>query len=252
MTVAQLIDYRDGPLALQGELFLPAGPGPHPGVIVMHSALGLSEQVQLRARSLANLGYAAFASDMYGKDVRDPDPQKAGEHMVALQADALRLRRRAAAGLQALADYPTVDASRLAAIGFCFGGQCVLELARHGADIKAAVSYHGLLSTQFRAEPGAIRGRVAVFTGAKDPYAPAADVEALRAELTQARAVWHITEFGEGYHAFMGPEHAPREGLKYDPLLDALSWASTLVLLDATLRDGTTADLGAFNPPHAH
>jgi dienelactone hydrolase len=234
------VDYREGDVALQGYLALPAGAGPHPGVLVMHNALGMGPQTSVRAKMLAELGYAALVADMYGSDVRGISSEVAGGHMMTLVENPQTLRARAQAGLATLGAHPAVDADRLAAIGFCFGGMCVLELARSGADVKATASYHGLLQTKLPAQPGAIRGAVAVYTGANDPYVPANDVAALRAELTAAGADWTITEFGRGYHSFMGPDfdHGPHaQGIKFDPLLDALAWSQTVTLLNATLRE---------------
>jgi dienelactone hydrolase len=245
------VDYRDGDVALQGLLALPAGDGPHPGVLVMHNALGMGVQSTARAEMLAELGFAALCADMYGTEVRGISSEVAGQHMIKLVEDPALLRARANAGLAALGSHPAVDGDKLAAIGFCFGGMCVLELARSGADVKATVSYHGLLQTKAPAEAGAINGIVSVYTGASDPYVPAADVAALRAEMTAAGADWTITEYGRGYHSFMGPDfdHGPHaQGIKYDPLLDDLSWASTVTLLNATLRDGA----GATAPVSAH
>lgn len=238
------VDYRDGDVALQGYLALPAGDGPHPGVLVFHHALGMGEQVFERAETLSRQGYAAFAADMYGADARGLTDEGYGRYFAGFSENPQSLRDRAKAGLDTLAAHPAVDDERLAAIGFCFGGMCVLELARSGADVKAVASYHGVLGTRLPAQPGAVKAKVAVFTGARDPYAPASDVDALRQELSAAGADWQITEYGEGYHAFMGPADPHiegREGMKFDPLLDALSWTSTLTLLNATLRGGQAA-----------
>jgi dienelactone hydrolase len=233
------LDYNDGAVALRGVLALPEGDGPHPAVLVIHDALGLGELARERAAALADLGYVALAGDMYGGGVVCETSAEAGTHMAPLDADPAKLRARAGAGLAALAARAEVDPGRIAAIGFCFGGQCALELARTGADLKAVVSFHGLLTTHRPAAPGAIRGEVAVFTGSKDPFAPPAHIAALRDEMTAAGARWQLTEYGEGYHAFTDARAAAkvrRDGLRYDPLLDALSWSSTLTLLNATLH----------------
>jgi dienelactone hydrolase len=238
MTSLIPLDYQDGAVSLTGMLARPQGEGPHPAVLVMHNAMGLGVQVRERAEALAARGYVALASDMYGGAAVFTEGKDAGAHMGPLVADHGKLRARAMAGLDALTAQPGVDTTRVAAIGFCFGGQCVLELARAGAPLKAAVSYHGLLTTQKAAEPGAVKPELVVFTGGKDPYAPAEDVATLRAEMVAAGARWQITEFGDGYHAFTDPdaEAIDAPGLKYDPLLDAISWAATLALLDRTLH----------------
>ena len=147
------------------------------------------------------------------------------------------LRTRTVDWFETLAALPNVDRNRIAAIGYCFGGQCVLELARSGADIKAAVSYHGLLTTPMPAQPGSIKGEVAIYTGAQDPYAPPEHVNGIRAELIAAGAKYQITEFGEAGHAFTDPNAAvaARPGIAYHALADAISWAGTVALLNATI-----------------
>jgi len=165
------------------------------------------------------------------------DPKAGGALMVDLVSVPQRLRARAGAWYEALKARPEVDPRRVAAIGFCFGGMCVLELARSGVDVKAVVSYHGLLTTAISAAPGAIQGPVAIYTGAKDPYATLEQVEAVRQELTSAGARHQITVFSEAYHAFTDPQadSMGRPGIAYDALADRVSWAGTLALLEATI-----------------
>jgi dienelactone hydrolase len=236
----QPLDYRHDAVALRGQLAVPAGEGPHPGVLVMSEARGLGEQARRRAAMLAEQGYVALCTDVYGDGVRYEDPQESGPPLYALRKRPKLLRERVLAGFEALRARPEVDARRIGAIGFCFGGQCVLELARSGADVKAVVSFHGsLLTTKLPAKPGAVRARVLALTGARDPYAPRKDVDRLRKELTAAGADWQITVYGEGYHSFTDPSAdglTTVPGVRYDPLLDRLSWASALAMLEASLR----------------
>lgn len=240
MIPLQPLDYRHGDVALQGQLALPDGAGPHPAVLVMSEARGLGEQARRRARMLAVLGYVALCTDMYGGGARYEKPEESGPALLALRKQPRLMRDRTIACLDALRALPEADPDRVAAIGFCFGGQCALELARSGADVKAVVSFHGsLLTTKAPAEPGAIRGKILILTGAHDPYAPAKDVEKLRRELTRAGADWQITVYGEGYHSFTDPSATglrSLHGLRYDPLLDRLSWTSAIALLDSALR----------------
>lgn len=114
----------------------------------------------------------------------------------------------------------------------------MLELARSGVDVKAVISFHGLLTTALPAKPNSIQCQTAIYTGAKDPYAPAADVDVLRDELTQAGAHFQITVFNDAYHAFTDPQSSAmgRPGIAYDPIADKVSWAGALALLEATLR----------------
>jgi dienelactone hydrolase len=206
-------------------------------VLVVHTAFGLGEHMRGVIRSLAAEGYVALAVDMFGEGAYSEDTAVVAELVKPVWGNAARLRARMGAWLAVLRGRNEVIADHIAAIGYCFGGQCVLEFARGGADVRAVVSYHGILSTNAPAQRGAVRAHVSVYTGALDPHAPAADVAALRAELTAAEADWQITEFGSAYHAFTDPEAAsPQTGRAYDPLAHQLSWAGTLALFDQTLR----------------
>jgi dienelactone hydrolase len=238
MTGLQTIKFLQEGADLEGQLALPAGPGPHPAVMVMHNAFGLGPHMQEVAQRLAAEGYIALATDMYGGGkTHTTSEETAKSFMPLLQTPGL-LRRRIVAWHEHLKTLPGVDPARLGAIGYCFGGQCVLELARSGADTKAVVSYHGLLTTAQKAEPGAVKAYVAAYTGARDPYAPYDQVQALRDEMIAAGALWQITEFGEVYHAFTDREAGkqPVPGLAYNPLAEKISWAGTLALLDSLVR----------------
>jgi dienelactone hydrolase len=240
MTQLHAMAFEHEGVELVGQIAVPEKPGPHPAVMVMHTGLGLGEMMRERVRRLAQLGYVAVATDMYGGGVDYLTDRKAGG---ALMLDLLeppqRLRARAAAWYEQLKARPEVDPQSVAAIGFCFGGQCVLELARSGADLKAIVSFHGLLSTSMPALPGTVHGQVVVYTGAKDPYAPAEHVRALQEEMTAAGAHFQITVFSEACHAFTDPNANAmgRDGIAYDAIADRVSWAGTLALFEATIRD---------------
>jgi dienelactone hydrolase len=239
MSELRAFDYSHEGAALRGQLALPAGAGPHPGVLVMHDARGLGEQVRERALRLAQAGYAALATDMYGGGVHFDDPAQAGPHYGALHNAPERLRGRVLTGFEALRAQPAVDAARIGAIGFCFGGLCALDLARSGAPVRAVVSFHGILKTALPARAGEVKAKLLVLTGARDPYAPPQDVAALEAEMAAAGADCHVTSYSEGWHAFTDPRAAAMSqvpGLRYDPLLDKLSWAQAMAFLDALVR----------------
>lgn len=227
---------HDG-VQLQGLFARPEGDGPFPAVLVMHSALGLRHQVQGKIRTLADLGYLAIATDMYGVDADTGSPEASGAYYAALSENPAKLRERVMAWFDAVAAHDDVDAARIAAIGFCFGGRCVLELARSGADVKAVVSYHGILETASPAAPGTIRGEVAAYCGRDDPYAPVSQIEALRQELAAASCRFHITEFAGVAHSFTDPDAdgIGMPGIAYDALADRVSWAGTLALLEHAL-----------------
>lgn len=223
--------------ALTGLLAVPEAPGPHPGVLVVHNAFGLGEHMRDVIRDLASEGYAALAVDMYGGSAYREDETEVAGLVGPLWGNAERLRARMQAWHDTLCARPEVIADRVAAIGYCFGGMCVLEFARGGADLRAVVSYHGILSTSAPAAPGAVRAYVAVYTGGRDPHVPADHVAALRAELVAAGADWQITEFANACHAFTDPAaNSPERGRAYDRLADRLSWAGTLALFEERLR----------------
>ena len=221
---------------LKGYAAVPGGDAPFPAVLVMHSALGLRHMVRDIARKLAGLGYLAVATDMYGETADISAPEKAGEHYAALLQTPELLRARTALWFDTVAARADVDASRIAAIGYCFGGKCVMELARSGRDLKAAVSYHGLLTTHAPAQPGQIKGEVVAWCGARDPFGPPEETAAFRAEMAAAGASWQITEWGKVAHGFTDPKaEGGMPGIEYDPIADKVSWAGTLALLEVVL-----------------
>jgi dienelactone hydrolase len=228
------IEVEHGGTTLRGYAARPSVDGPVPAVLVMHSALGIGHGVnEPVARKLADEGYLAVCTDMYGGHLEGAGIEDAGLAYAENLADPDRHRDRTVAWFDAVAGRPDVDAARVAAVGFCYGGTTVLELARSGAALRAAVSYHGILTTHRKAEPGTIAGHVVAYCGAGDPYAPLTDVDALRDELASAGVRYQITTFGSVGHGFTDPDAArlELEGVSYDELANDLSWNGTLVLL---------------------
>jgi len=197
----------------------------------MHNALGIGPHVREVVQRLVALGYLAVATDMYGGGAPYGDPSA----YEAFSRDPALLRSRARAWFDHVSALPDVEAGKVAAIGFCFGGTCVLELARGGAPAKAVVSYHGILTTTQPMQAGAFSGEVVAYCGARDPYAPLDHIEALRSEMAGADVHHTITTFGEAQHGFTDPaaDRMGREGIAYHALADRLSWAGTVELLAA-------------------
>lgn len=222
---------------LVGQASIPEGIGPFPAVLVMHSAVGLNAFYKSKAPLLAAQGWLAVATDMYGGDVDTADAASYGAAYAQFQNNPERLRARVVAWFDAVSARQDVDADRVAAIGYCFGGKCVLELARSGADVKAVVSYHGILGTHAPAQPGAVRGEVAAYCGARDPFAPMEAITALRIEMESAGASYQLTVFGDAEHGFTDPHAAGHAmpGISYNALADKTSWAGTLALLEHVL-----------------
>jgi dienelactone hydrolase len=240
VTQTRTFEYAHEGVGFRGQLALPPGAGPHPGVLVMHDGQGVGDFVVQRACDLAALGYAALAADMYGEGRRYTDPAQSTPAVLALRKDGARLRSRVVAAFDAFRGLPEVDAARIGAIGYCFGGQCVLELARSGAAARGVVSFHGTLRTHAAAQPGEVKAKVLALSGALDPFAPAADVAAFQAEMGAAGVDWQLTLYGRGYHGFTDPisdqMRSRMEGVGYDPLIDRLSWAQATAFLEAVVR----------------
>ena len=237
----QTVEYRQGDTVLRGHLaWDDALAGPRPGVLVVHEWYGLNDFARQRAEELARLGYVALAADMYGGGRVAADAKEAASLSGALKQDRPLLRARAAATLAALQERPEVDRRRTAAIGYCFGGTTVLELARAGADLAGAVSFHGNLDTPLPATAGAIKARLLVLHGAADPYVPPAQVEAFGQEMDAAGADWQMVSYGHAVHSFTNPAAGddPARGAAYDARAAARSWATMLAFFGEVLAAG--------------
>ncbi len=220
--------YFDGETECVGELFRSES-GDGRGVLVVHEADGIGGNVRRRCALLAERGWTALAADMHGGG-RVLDGVAMAEAVQGFRADPERFRRRVRAGLDALAT--VADPNRLVAIGYCFGGTAVLELARSNAPVRAVASFHGLLTTAAPAET--IGCKVAAYTGAKDPLVPPEDIAAFQAEMSAADADWTLTVYGQAWHSFtnIGVKDSPDPRMGYDPEADANSWASAMRLLN--------------------
>lgn len=234
------LDYTDGPTNLCGQLaWDPSIPEPVPGVLVVHTWAGCGDFERRKAISLAKLGYVALAVDMYGNGIVGSGPDENARLMTPLLEDRALLQRRMQRALEALKGLENVDARRTAAIGFCFGGLCVLDLARTGASFRGAVSFHGLLAPPANLERLPVRAKVLALHGWDDPMAKPESVEALAAELTAAGADWQVHVYGNTMHAFTNPAASnPARGTVYDEQADRRSWRA--------MRDFLGEALGAL------
>jgi dienelactone hydrolase len=236
---ARDIDYRCDDINLRGYLALDENTDrKRPGVLVFHEGLGLGEFAMERARRLAELGYVALAADMFGDRRQASNLQQIATLVGGLRAEPEKLRARGRAALTALAALPQVDADRLAAIGFCFGGSVVLELAREGADLKAVVSFHGVLATKLPAQPGRVKASVLVCTGADDPLAPPEQLADFENEMRAGGVKdWQIIAYGNTLHGFTNPaaDGSMMRTALYNEQADRRSWASMKSLFDEVL-----------------
>ena len=237
---SELLTYQADGLTLQSRLFVPPGGGRRPGVLVFPEAFGLGEHAIGRAERLAGMGYVALASDLHGDGLLVDGLEEAIGMLQPLFADPSRTRARAGAGLAALAARPEVDAGRIAAIGFCFGGTMALELARSGAEIKAVVGFHSGLGTAApKSDAKAIKAKVLVCIGADDPFIPPEQRAGFEAEMRDGGVDWQMHLYGGTVHSFTNPEAAKRnkpEAIRYSAEADARSWASMEGLFRETLR----------------
>jgi len=223
------IEYRQGDTVLRGYIaWDDAARGKRPGVLVVHEWWGLNDYARAQARRIAEAGYVGFAIDMYGNGKSTTHPQEAQGFMVDATKDPGVLAARFDAALAALKRDPHVDPARIAAIGSCFGGGVVLNMARAGADLAAVVSFHGAIATKNPAQPGKVKARVLVLTGGADPFIPPAQVEAVRAELQAAGARFDIVTYPGAKHGFTNPDAASygMAQLAYDSAAARQSWAA--------------------------
>ena len=200
--------YRVGDNTFEGYLARPAHPAADtlPGVLVVHDWTGNGAFARARADQLAKLGYVAFALDMYGQGHRAQNPEEAAKLAAPFYQDFALFRQRGLPALAELAKQPGVDPKRLGAIGFCFGGTTVLELARAGADLKGVVTFHGGLKTPNGADDKNIKGQLLILHGAIDPLVPPADVAATMTDLNAAKVPYKFIAYPRAVHAFTNPE----------------------------------------------
>jgi len=225
----RLVEYVDGDFDLEGRLVWDdAQDGPRPGVLVAHTIAGRSELEESKARQLAEAGYVGFAIDVYGKGTQTTDMAANRANMDALRRDRPQLQQRLSVALSTLRELSEVDESKVAAIGFCFGGLCVLDIARTGADIAGVVSFHGIFAPPGNTSGNKISAKVLALHGWDDPFAKPEDVVALADELTAMGADWQLHGYGNTMHAFTNPGASDPDGGKaFDENADRRSWAAT-------------------------
>jgi dienelactone hydrolase len=222
----RVIEYKEGDTTLEGYLaFDTAGPAKKPGILIVHDWLGLGPNTKMRAEMLAKLGYVAFAADIYGKGVR-PDQKEAAKVAGTYKNNRPLMRARVNAGLNELEKQPGVDTSKIAAIGYCFGGTTVLELARSGANVNGVVTFHGGLDSLHPEDAKQIKAKILILHGEDDPYVPADQVAALEKELNDAKVDWQMIKYSGAVHAFTIKEagNDNSKGAAYNEKADKRSW----------------------------
>lgn len=207
--------------------------GKRPGVLVVHEWWGLSDYEKRRARMLAELGYVAFAVDMYGTGKHTDKPDQAKSWMQAVTTDVEWWRERAMKGIEILRSNALVDADKVAAIGYCFGGGTVLQMAYGGADIQGVVSFHGSLPIASDEDINRTKTKLLVLHGNADPFVPSEMAAEFQKKLETGDIDWQMMVYGGVRHSFTSPDADKRgmEALKYDADADRRSWNAMQMFL---------------------
>jgi len=231
------VEYWCGDTLLVGHLLVPdEAVAPRPGVLVFPEWWGVNDYPRRRARQLAAHGYVAFAADMFGDGATTDDAAEAAQWSADTRLGPLS-RARSRAALKVLVARPGVDADRVAAIGFCFGGDVALELARDGADLRGVVAFHASLTSIEPAAAGRLSAAVLALHGADDPLTPPERVAAFADEMRAAKADWQLVSYGGAVHSFSNPDAdaAGIDGVAYDEPAARRAWTHHLTFLTEVL-----------------
>lgn len=225
---------KDVPYSLAGKHYVGyiaydnAKMGKLPGVLVAHNWMGITDETKSKVDQLAELGYVAFAVDIYGRDGRPQNTEEAGALASGFKKDRIPLRNRMHQGLKVLREQKNVDAKKLAVIGYCFGGTAAIELARAGADLRATISFHGGLDSPKPKDGARIKGMVLALHGADDKSISSADLTAFEKEMVDNKVDWELVKYGGAVHSFTdkGAGNDNSKGAAYNAKADARSWAA--------------------------
>jgi dienelactone hydrolase len=237
--VTKSIEYKEGDTTLEGWVaYDDSVKGAKPGVLIVHQWKGLSAYEKMRAEMLAKMGYVAFACDIYGKGIRPTAMQDAAAQAGKYKNDRALLRKRVNAGLEMLLKQEGVDKKKVAAIGYCFGGTTVLELARSGADVGGVVSFHGGLGSPTPEDAKNIKGKVLALHGADDPNVPDAEIAGFAKEMRDAKVDWQLVAYGNAVHSFTdkGAGNDNSKGAAYNEKADRRSWEAMKDLFAETFK----------------
>ena len=243
----ETVEYHDGETVLEGHLaYDDASQIPRPGVLVVHEWKGLNDYAKKRAEQLAGLGYVALAVDMYGKGVRAQTHDEAAKLSGVYRNDRPLMRRRILAGLEELKRHPQADPGRIAAIGYCFGGLTVLELARSGADVAGVVTFHGALSNPNPEDARNIKGKVLVLHGADDKFVSPEEVDAFKKEMDAAGADYTFIAYPGAVHGFTVPSagNDPSAGMAYNAEADRKSWEAMREFFSQLFQESELKHIG--------
>jgi len=236
--VTRSIPYTDGEVQLEGYYaFDDAVTGPLPGVLIVHAWWGVGDDEKARAHHLAELGYAAFALDLYGTGKFTDDPTQAGQWAGAFYQDRQLARTRAAAGLKVLTSQAEVDKSRVAAIGYCFGGTIVIELGYSGADLRGIVTFHGNPLPAMEGDAQRVKAHLLICHGAADTLVGMEKIRAFTDSLVNSSIDWELIVYAHAKHSFTtaSADKLSMNGVGYNAVADRRSWAAMRGFFDETL-----------------
>jgi dienelactone hydrolase len=231
----ETVAYKVGDKTFKGYLaYDDAGKAKRPGILVVHEFWGLNDYARKRAEQLAGLGYVAFAVDMYGDGKTTEHPKEAGAMAGMVRMNQKEWLARANAGLQILRDNPLVEGNKLAAIGYCFGGSTALTLANSGADIRAAVSFHGALPIPSEDDVKGIKAKILICHGAADAFIKEDTIQKMRGVYDKNGVDYQMIYFGGAVHSFTVPDADSKKlnGIRYDAAADRRSWAAMRALFN--------------------
>ncbi|MGH8671877.1 MAG: dienelactone hydrolase family protein [Burkholderiales bacterium] len=240
--IGEPVEYRANGLVMNGYLaYDSALKGKRPGVLVVHEWWGHNEYARKRARMLAGLGYTALAVDMYGGGKHTHHPDDAGKFAGEALKNLSVAKARFDGARRVLQKHPSVDARRIAAIGYCFGGTVVLEMARAGENLEGVVSFHGNLGTAHPAEKGAVKAKVLVLNGADDPFVTQPQIDGFKKEMEAAGADYKFISYPGAKHSFTNPDADKFAAefnmpLAYNAEADQKSWAEMQVFFNRVFR----------------
>ena len=232
---SRTVDYKIGEQAFEGVFFYPqAAKGKIPGVVMVHNWLGISDETKKQAERVAKLGLAVLAVDVYGKDVRPKNQQEAAAVSTKYKNDRKLFRERVMRGLELVREQKEVDPAKTIAVGYCFGGTGVIELARAGADVQAVVSFHGGLDSPNPADGKHIKATVVALQGADDPFVKPTDIAAFQNEMRTNHVDWTMTVYGNAVHSFTdtGAGSDPKTGAAYNEKADKRSFEALTDLVN--------------------
>lgn len=233
------VEYQSAGATCQGMHIVDSSKkGKLPSVLIVHQWTGLSENEKMRGRMLAEKGYNVFLADIYGKGVRPPGPPLSAKEATKYKSNRKLYRERLNDALDQLKKESETDTSKIAAIGYCFGGTGVIELARSGADIKGVVSFHGGLDSPTPEDGKNIKCEVLALHGADDPNVPPADVKAFEDEMTAAGVKYQLIKYPGAVHAFTQKSagNDPSKGVAYNAEADKKSWKAMMEFFDRLLK----------------